>query len=206
MRKDEMSKIDAGGEDRESSLGDILDHLGAAETGDTVSVDDVLGAFEDRSSGVLVTMLGLLAALPIIGSVPGMSIATGALILLALAHSALGGGRLTLPGRIGRLRIGRKAFDKGLEKGRAITDRIDRVLRPRLLVLTETMVARMAIKIAIAFLALTMFPLAFVPYGVTPAAVGIVAFGLALIARDGAMAVVGYVMSAVTVLTFLALT
>jgi len=187
-----------------SSLGDILDALGEAENGDTVSVGDVLTAFEDRSSGVLITMFGLLAALPIIGAVPGMSIVTGAIILIVIVHSAIGGGRISLPGPLERLRIKRSLFDKGLKRGRAITDRVDKVLRPRLAILAQTTPARIAIKIAVALLAISMFPLAIVPYGVTAPAAGIVAFGLALIARDGAMALAGYLMIAATVMTFLA--
>lgn len=188
-----------------TSLGDILDALGEAEDGDTVSVGDVLTAFEDRSSGVLITMFGLFAALPVIGAVPGMSVVTGTVILLVIAHSAIGGGRLSLPGPLERLRIRRSLFDKGLERGRSITDRVDRLLRPRLEFLAASTPARVAIKIAVALLALSMFPLAIVPYGVTAPAAGVVAFGLALIARDGAMALAGYLMCAATVLTFLAL-
>lgn len=192
-------------DEQESSLGDILDRLKEAEVGDAVSVNDVLAAFEDRSSGVLVTMLGLIAALPVIGAVPGISMLTGAMILAVLVHSAIGGGKLRMPGRVGRLKIGRDKFEKALDKGRAITDRVDRVLTSRLTVLTEASGARFAIKIAIAALALTMFPLAIVPYGVTAPAFGIVAFGLALIARDGLMAVAGYCLCAATAATFYAL-
>ena len=192
-------------QEEETSLGDILDRLGEASGKDAVSVNDVLAAFEDRSSGVLVTMLGLVAALPVIGAVPGISMLTGALILIVLVHSAWGGGRLHVPGRIGRLEVERTRFEKGLDKGRAITNRIDRVLKPRLTALVETTGARLLIKLAIAALALTMFPLAVVPWGVTAPAFGIVAFGLALIARDGAMAVAGYLLCAVTLATFLAL-
>ena len=195
-----MAELHTDGQ--ESSLGDIIDRLEESQDGDTVSVNDVLAAFEDRSSGVLVTMLGLIAALPVIGAVPGISMLTAALILAVLAHSALGGGKLRMPGRIGRLQIKRDTFETGLEKGRSITKRIDRLLTPRLTVLTQAAVARVAIKIGIAVLAVTMFPLAIVPYGVTAPAFGIVAFGLALIARDGAMAIAGYVLCAATAATF----
>ena len=203
MTNSAQQRAHEGGQ--EASLGDILDRLREAEHGKKVSINDVLGVFEDRSSGVLITMLGLIAALPVIGAVPGVSMLTGTLILVVLAHSAIGGGRLHVPGRLGRLEMGRDTFLKGLDKGRSLTDRIDRVLKPRLQFLTQTAGMRLLIKIAIAALALTMFPLAFVPYGVTAPAFGIVAFGLALIARDGVMAVVGYVLCAATVATFLAL-
>jgi len=47
-------------------------------------------------------------------------------------------------------------------------------------------------------LALTMIPLALVPWGVLPPALGIVLFGVAMIGRDGVFAIAGYVLSAVT--------
>jgi hypothetical protein len=66
--------------------------------------------------------------------------------------------------------------------------------------------ARAVIKIAVAVLSLTMFPLAFVPWGVTVPAFAIVAFGLALIARDGVFALVGYVLLVTTAFLLAALT
>lgn len=189
--------------EEERSLGEILDSLKRAEHGETVSVNDVLAAFDDRSSGVLITMLGLLAALPVIGAIPGMSISTGLLLLAVLAHSMFGGGGLRMPGRLGRLSIKRERFERGLERGRKLTDPVDRLVDQRLTVLTGTKAARAALKAAVAVLAVTMFPLAFVPWGVTAPAVGIVAFGIALIARDGLFALIGYAMIGATVLTFL---
>lgn len=187
----------------EQPLADILDAISDSDEDGRIAVNDVLAAFEARSTGVILTMLGLLAALPIIGAVPGMSITTGTLILLALAREVFGVGTLRMPGRLGRLSISQERFNKGAAAGRKLTDRVDRILRPRLTVLT-TGVARGVILMAIAVLALTMFPLAFVPWGVTAPSFGIVAFGAALLARDGVFALAGYAFIAATVATALA--
>jgi hypothetical protein len=188
-------------EDEEHSLGEIMDHL-ADLGGEEVTVNDILRAFEDRSTGVIITMLGLVAALPVIGAIPGVSITTGVLILVVIAKSMVGGGKLTLPGRLGRASLSKDKFCDGLAKGRKITDAIDRTLGERIEFLTDNKAARAGIKSAVAVLAVAMFPLAFVPWGVTAPAFGIVTFGLALIARDGLFALIGYALCAVTAAIF----
>lgn len=192
-----------GGQER--SLSEVLDRLSDVDEDDKVSINDVLEAFEDRSSGVLITMLGLVAALPIIGAVPGISMTTGALIVLVVLRSLIGGGPLRLPGRVGRLGLSRERYDQALDKGRRWTKPVDRVLAKRLTALTDGSLPRALLKLAAAVLALTMFPLAFVPWGVTPPAFGIVAFGLAMIARDGLLALIGYAFCLATAMTILAI-
>ncbi len=198
-----MANEEQDGDREEHSLGAIMDSLADSEHGDKMELNDVLRAFDERSSGVLITMLGLIAALPVIGAIPGISMAVSALLFVVLAQSVFGGGSLRLPGRLGRISISRENFLKGLDKGRGLTDRIDRVMRPRLPALTQSAASRLTMKCATAILALAMFPLAIVPWGVTPPAFGIVAFGLTMIARDGVFALVGYALSAVTALMFL---
>ncbi len=184
------------------SLGDIMDELEETADGGDVSVNEVLGAFDDRSSAVLITMLGLVAALPVIGGIPGMSMFVSVLLIVVLAQSAIGGGGIRLPGRLGRYEISQDSFRGGIEKGRKFTDRVDRVLSRRLTFLTGSTAARLAMKIAVGILAVAMFPLEVVPWGVTAPAVGIVAFGLAMIARDGLFALIGYALAAVTAYLF----
>lgn len=192
----------------ERSLTDILDRLGEAGEkhgdGDGTSLNDVLAEFEDRSLGVLVTVFGLIAAIPVIGAIPGISIATATLILLAVLQTlSRSSGALRLPGRFGNKAVGREKLERGLKRARPWTRRIDAMLSERLTVLTGGRLRRGGIVFAIVVLALTMYPLAFVPWGVTAPSLGVVAFGLALIARDGLFALIGYLFCAGTLLTFL---
>lgn len=188
----------AQAEGEAETLGDILDGIRSAETGDKVSVGDVLAALEDRSLGAIITALALIAALPIIGAIPGVSIVIAALILLALGQNALGGSGLWAPEFIRNRTIEEDTFDKAIEKARPLIDRVDRGLRRRLTALTKSATARAIIRLCAAILAVSMVPLALVPWGVQPPALGLVALGLALIARDGAMAAIGYALAAVT--------
>ena len=76
--------------------------------------------------------------------------------------------------------------------------RVDRFVSRRMPFLVGTKTARTVLHATIIVLALTMYPLALVPWGVTAPAVALVAFGLALIARDGLMALIGYLGVAAT--------
>jgi hypothetical protein len=62
----------------------------------------------------------------------------------------------------------------------------------------DSVPARRVILVACAVLALSMFPLALVPAGVTAPGVGLIAFGLALMGRDGLMAAVGYALAMIS--------
>jgi hypothetical protein len=180
------------------TLGSILDRLKSAESGEQVSVGDVLSALEDRSLGVIVAALGLIAALPVIGAIPGVSIVIAALVVIAIGQNAVGRTGLWAPSFVRDRRIEQDAFDSAIEKARPIIDWVDRRLKPRLVVLTEGAAARAVIRVCAAILAVSMIPLAVVPWGVQAPALGLVALGLALMTRDGAMAAIGYGFAAVT--------
>lgn len=189
-----------GGAPQEGSLGALLDRLKQADHGEAISVGDVMGALEDRSLGVIIAALALIAALPVVGAIPGVSITIGALLLVAIVQSTLGqsGGVLWLPAFLRRREIEDHRFDKGVEAVRPYTDRVDRRLKPRLQILTRGRGPRVVITVAATVLSLALFPLALVPWGVTAPALGLIALGLALMTRDGLMALIGYGFAAVT--------
>lgn len=179
-------------------LGHLLDDLGRSGREDTVSIGDVLDAFQRRSLGVVLALFGLIALMPVIGDIPGMSIVTGTLIIAGIMQSLVGGATLWLPGFVRRRRLSRAKFDKGIEKARPWVARVDKLLKPRLTVLVAGRLQHWAIAGASALLALTFYPLAFVPFGVNAPAAGVLAFGLGLMAYDGLLVLVGYMASGVT--------
>ncbi|MEX0922425.1 MAG: exopolysaccharide biosynthesis protein [Rhodovibrionaceae bacterium] len=183
----------------EHSLSAVLDRLKQAGDGDgEVGVNDVLDIFSDRSLGVLLSLFGLLAAIPVIGAIPGMSILTGTLILLAIARSTFGRGALHLPAALDAKKIDRGKFQAAIDKTRPVVEKIDKVLKPRVLYIVEGRGQRLLLSLAAALLAISMYPLALVPWGVQAPAAGIVAFGLALMARDGLFAAFGYALAGLT--------
>lgn len=184
-------------------LTDVLDAFGGSGEGDTVAVGEVLDEFDNRSLGFLLTLWGLAAALPIIGDIPGASILLGSLILVAVAQTLIGRGSLWLPDRVRRYEMDRGRFERVIDRVRPWTRRVDRLLKPRLTRLSAGPANTRIIAVAAALLALTFYPLAFVPFGVNVPSLGVVALGLGLLACDGLMVLLGYGFAAATVVVLL---
>ena len=184
-----------------SSLSGVMEELERVGHDEAVSVGDVLDAFAYRSLGFLITVFALIAAIPVIGAIPGVSILTGSLILIAIFTSIAGGDALWAPEFVRRREIDRTRYRNGLERGRRWLGRVDRLLKPRLRPLVETRAARAVLIACAGALAVTFYPLAFVPWGVTAPAFGALAIGLALLSGDGLAALIGYLLGGATVAT-----
>ncbi len=105
---------------REAYAGQGARRLEEAGHDGRVSLADVLETFADCSLGVLLAVFGLIAAMPVVGDIAGISV----LILLSVTRSLSGRGSMQLPGRVGRRSMERMR----LARVRPRTDRIDRTL------------------------------------------------------------------------------
>jgi hypothetical protein len=187
-----MANEQAAHENSTDVLADVVDRLLDKIDGDTVSVGDIIDAFEDRSIGALCTIVGLIAASPLVGAIPGMSIITGALVLLSAGQYVFGRNQPWIPETLRTRSIDREKLESGVKKARPWAEWIDSFIKPRLSWLVGSRIQRRIIAIFMCLLALVMFPLALVPWGILPPALGIVVFGIALLGRDGAFAAAGY--------------
>lgn len=115
-----------------------------------------------------------------------------------IAESLVGRGTIWMPDLVRRRELSRERFEQGIRKARPWVRWVDRLLKPRLTALSAGRIKRWIIVAAAAIMALTFYPLAFVPFGVNAPAVGILALGLGLIACDGVLVLVGYVFAGVT--------
>ena len=176
----------------EASLAELLDSLKDVGSGDTVSANDVLAAFSGRSLGVILTLLGLIAALPVIGAIPGISIAISVITLLAIGSSILGSGQLYAPDIIGSREVGRDKLERAAKTAKPYAEWIDNLLKPRLEFLIDGDVQRAVVIGVCALLAISMIPLAVVPFGVQIPATSMMLLGLAIMTRDGLLAGLGY--------------
>lgn len=188
--RDDAETNDADTHDLERVLGDLGD--AAREQDETISVGDALDAFATRSFGAILTVFALIAALPLVGAIPGVSIITGTMIILTAGQFLIGRETPWTPQRVRELSIDAETLEKAIRKSRPYAAAIDRWIRPRLSFLTDNRIARTAIALASLALAATFFPLAIVPGGVFAPALSILALGLAMLGRDGALALVGY--------------
>jgi len=197
--RDETSASDNG-----QVLTELLDDLVRSSENGTLSVGNVVSAFEDRSFGALATVIGLIAALPIIGAIPGVSIVAGALILLIAGQYLAGRNHPWVPRFLRDRDVDDKKLEKAVEKAKPTTRWIDKYVKRRLDWLVAGSLQRRIIALAMCVLALAMMPLALVPWGVQPPATAIVFLGVAILGRDGYFAAAGYVLILVTAYVFYA--
>jgi len=180
-------------------LEDILDHLADAANEETISIGELLDSFQSRSLGVLLALFGVLTAIPVIGGLPGAPLVLCAFILIAIGQSVFAKGGLWAPQRLRRVEIGSEKLKNGVEKARPWARRIDALVTPRLEWLAGGRTARATIIACSTILALMFLPLSIIPWGVGAPAFALIAFGLALIGKDGLFALFGYVFGTGTV-------
>ncbi|MEO1550423.1 MAG: exopolysaccharide biosynthesis protein [Pseudomonadota bacterium] len=177
----------------------ILDDLKDTGDGQSISLGSILDAFEQRSLGVLLTLFAAIAALPIIGGIPGMSSLVTGSFLIAIFQSLFADGGLWAPERARNWKIDKDKVTSAVDKAKPVAKWIDKHLKKRWEGLIEGKIARWTIIACSILLALTFYPLALIPWGVQPPALAILAFGLALLGKDGFLALAGYAFTAATV-------
>lgn len=179
-----------------TNLEQLLDTLGdaPAEDGDSVSVDDIVGAVGRRSFGPLLLVTGLLAASPV-STIPGMPTTLGVLVALIAVQMLLRRERFWLPGWVVKRKISREKFCKGLGWMRKPAHFIDRFLKPRLEVVTNQG-GLFAIALLCSLIGVAMPSLEFVPLSTHIAGLALTAFGLSLIARDGLVGILALSLTA----------
>jgi len=175
-------------------LNDILDTLEEqSESNDELSVGGILDAFDGRTFGPLVLAIGLIAITPI-GAIPFVP-TTLAVLLLGVVGQTLAGLRHPwVPKQMRERSVGEDKIKAGIKKARPWAKRVDRVIKPRLTVLTEGPMRYVLAGLSLP-LALTMPPLELVPFAVFIPGVGVVLLGLSQAAKDGALAIVAVLFS-----------
>lgn len=174
----------------EEGVADILDKLGEAGKGETVSVADVLQAFGRRAYGPLLFVIGLISFSPI-GAIPGASLFFGTLTILLMGQFVVRSGSPWVPGWIERRAVGAKRFRQALSKARPWLTRIDALLDQRLTQLADPPWSKLLGGVAI-LAGISMFPLALVPWGVMLPSFALAVIGLGIAARDGLLLLAGW--------------
>jgi hypothetical protein len=184
------------------NLETVLDTLDDTDHEKPVTLRDILSRFEGRSYGALVTVFGLIASIPFIGGIPGMSLLTGLIIVLASVQYLAGGGRLWLPERIEKFEIAPDKLSSGIEKARPWAKFVDGFIKPRLSFYISGRFQKTLVAIVILVLGLSFLPMAFAPFAVLVPAIAVILFGLALMTRDGLLALLGYGVTAASGFVF----
>ena len=163
---------------------------GGDQMSNDVTVGEIISSVESRGFSALITVFALFTVLPT-GAIPGFPAVMALLIIIFATQNALGVRKLPLPIRSTRFSIERKKMVTLIDKSRPALHFIDRFIRPRLDFMCSRLMERIIAIICIV-LALTFFPLGFIPFATMIPATVILFLSAGLLARDGVLVLLGF--------------
>ncbi|MBQ0742922.1 MAG: exopolysaccharide biosynthesis protein [Pseudomonas sp.] len=180
-------------EDHPQNLQQLFDCIDqAAEENGRVSWSAIMDEVGRRSFGPLLLLGGLTVLAPIIGDLPGVPTLIGMVVLLIAVQLLLGRHNFWLPGFMLNRSVPKDKLHKALTWLKKPARFIDKLLSPRLAVLTRGPMVRVIAVVCLG-IALAMPVMEIVPFSANLAGIALTAFGLALIARDGLLALIALV-------------
>ena len=166
------------------SLSQILTQIADDETRRRISLGDLITALHDRAIGALIFVFAFPNTIPM---PPGASSILGAPLLFLTAQLALGRSAW-LPKIISTRSIDRIHFAHVVRRIAPWLARAERLLRPRIQVLTRPPVENL---IGVVCLLLSIILFLPIPLGNMPPAIAICLFALAILERDGIWVLAG---------------
>ncbi|WP_323843970.1 exopolysaccharide biosynthesis protein [Microbulbifer magnicolonia] len=182
--------------DEFTGLHQLLAHIDkTARDSERVSLEMVVTAVGLRSFAPLLLLVGLILFSPLSG-IPGVPTTMALLVLLVTVQLLLGRRHFWLPQWLLRRSISKDKLQKALRWLEKPARFIDRWLRPRLQFLVKRSGTYLIASIC-TVIALALPFMEIVPFSATIAGLALAAFGLALVAHDGLLALVAFVVTAV---------
>lgn len=176
-----------------NSMKQLLDRVGrTAENHEQVSLEEVMGAIGRRSFGPLILLAGLVTLAPIIGDMPGIPTIMAIFVLLTAGQLLFRRKHFWLPSWLLRRSVSRDRIGKLLKWLRPAGRFFDWFLRERLTFLTRD-AGLYLIAVACIAVAVAMPVMEVVPFSANLGGAALTIFGLALIARDGALALAAFI-------------
>lgn len=183
-----------------ANLEQMLDRIESKAPGDKhISIGEMLDAVGRRSFGPVLLLVGLILVTPLSG-MPGMPTLMGLLVLLTLGQILAGRKHFWLPALLVRREVPRDKLVRGLELLRPAARRVDRLLRPRATLLVKGPGLYVTAVVCM-IIAIFMPATEVVPFSSSIAGVALMAFGLAIISRDGVLALFGWTVTVMAPLT-----
>lgn len=176
-----------------SDLEQLLNRINdAAHNNEQVSLDSIREELGSRTFGPLLLLAGLVTVAPLIGDIPGVPTLMGIFVFLISVQMLLGREYLWLPQWLVKRSVSRSKVDKAVKWTRRPARFIDHFMRPRLTMFVQN-AGTYAIAVACIVIAAAMPPMEFVPFTANIAGIALTAFGLALIAKDGLLALLAFI-------------
>jgi hypothetical protein len=183
------------GKNEAEDLESMLDQLDEAGSGSgSISAGELVDTVGQRSFGPWLLIPALIALTPI-GAIPGLPTMLALIVILIAGQLVIGQKRFWLPELIRERDIERQRLRNGVGYLRPAARMVDKVLQPRLTWLTKGPFVPIAAALCVA-VALTVPPLEVLPFAGMVSWAAIAAFGLALIAHDGALALIALAFTA----------
>ncbi len=182
-----------------SSVTDLIDRIEeATRANDPVSLDNVLDTVGRRSFGPLLLLAGLIMMAPVIGDIPGVPVMMGFIVILSATQLLVGRDHVWLPAWMLRRSASDSKICKAVGWLRPVGRFVDRWTRPRLSALTRGAGAAVAGATTSVLAAGTPL-MEVVPLSANVAGLAITAYGVALIAGDGLIAIFALAFSVGTI-------
>lgn len=178
-----------------SDLEDVLSELQQAATknGAKVSVGEIVEAFGQRSFGPLLLLTGLVGMTPVAAIPTAPSIIALLTILIAI-QLLFGRESIWIPRFLQKLAVKSERVQKAVRVARKPVRIADKLVRPRLELLTRPMADRL-VALACVLVALTVPPLELLPFAAFLPSLAIFVFGLGLVSRDGVVVLLALLIS-----------
>lgn len=184
-------------EKRPHNLEELFGRLEQMAQGhERVTLHDALHTFGRRTFGPWLLLIGLITLSPI-GDIPGVPTLMAIVILLVAGQLIFQHKHFWLPRWVMCRSVSAQKFSKAMRWASKPARFIDRFLKPRLEFFTGGAGAY-TIAVLCIVIALGLPPMEFVPFSASGAGIALTLFGLALVANDGLVAVLGVVFMAVT--------
>ncbi|MFV8783043.1 exopolysaccharide biosynthesis protein [Microbulbifer sp. SA54] len=168
-----------------------LDHQSPQR--DRFTLGQIILALGQRSFGPLLLLAGLILFSPLSG-IPGVPTLMGLLVLLASLQLLFLRHHLWLPDWLLRRSISAKKFRRVLRWLHRPASVVDQWLRPRLPLFVHRAGAYV-IAIQCTAIALALPVMEIVPFSASIAGIALAAFGLALVAHDGLLAIIAFIVT-----------
>jgi hypothetical protein len=170
----------------------LLDEL---TEGETVTLGELRDRLARRGFGLFMIVLALPTLIPVLP--PGSAAFIGLLYILLSLQMLFGRDEPWLPQRVSRYRLSARAIAALRSRGVSFLRRVERLSRPRPLLLDERVVSR---GVALVVLVLGIVLLTPLPFLNTLPALAVLLMGIGLLNRDGVFVAAGLLLTAVILL------
>lgn len=178
-------------------LFDCISDAAAQTPDEKVSIDSIMDLIGRRSFGPLLLVAGLVILAPVIGDIPGVPSIMGMFVFLIAIQLLIGQEHFWLPNWLLERAISSEKLAKAVSWLQKPARFIDKLIRPRMMIFVNG-TAKYIIAVVCILIALMLPFMEVVPFSANAGGLALVAFGLALIAKDGLLALLSFILTGLT--------